>query len=108
MMKGGFGGMNMQAIMKQAQAMQAKMAEDKRKLEESVVTAKSGGDMVEVTMNGKYQLQSIKINPNAVDIDDIEMLEDLIMAAVNDANSQIKTLEESLMPQIPNNLGGMF
>ena len=84
------------------------MAEDKRKLEESVVTAKSGGDMVEVTMNGKYQLQSIKINPNAVDIDDIEMLEDLIMAAVNDANSQIKTLEESLMPQIPNNLGGMF
>ena len=55
MMKGGFGGMNMQALMKQAQAMQAKMAEDKRKLEESVVTAKSGGDMVEVTMNGKYE-----------------------------------------------------
>ncbi len=108
MMKGGFGGMNMQAIMKQAQAMQAKMAEDKRKLEESVVTATSGGGMVEVTMNGKYQLQSIKINPSAIDPDDVEMLEDLIVAAVNDANSQIKTLEESLMPQMPTNLGGMF
>lgn len=98
----------MQALMKQAQAMQAKMAEDKRKLEESVVTAKSGGDMVEVTMNGKYELQSIKINPNAVDVDDIEMLEDLIMAAINDANSQIKALEEKFMPQMPSNLGGMF
>ena len=108
MMKGGFGGMNMQALMKQAQAMQAKMEEDKKKLEESVVTAKSGGDMVEVTMNGKYELQSVKIKPEAVDPDDVEMLEDLIMAAVNDANSQIKALEDQYAPKMPTNLGGMF
>ncbi len=106
MMKGGFGGMNMQQLMKQAQAMQQKMAEDKQKLEESVVTAKSGGDMVEVTMNGKYELQAIKINPNAVDMDDLEMLEDLIIAAVNDANAQIKELEERIAPKLPNGMGG--
>ena len=105
MMKGGFGGMNMQQLMKQAQAMQQKMAEDRQKLEESVVTAKSGGDLVEVTMNGKYELQSIKINPNAVDMDDLEMLEELVMAAVNDANAQIKTLEEELAPKLPNGMG---
>lgn len=106
MMKGGFGGMNMQQLMKQAQAMQQKMAEDKQKLEESIVTAKSGGDMVEVTMNGKYELQAIKINPNAVDMDDLEMLEDLIIAAVNDANAQIKELEERIAPKLPNGMGG--
>lgn len=105
MMKGGFGGMNMQQLMKQAQAMQQKMAEDKQRLEESVVTAKSGGDLVEVTMNGKYELQSIKINPNAVDMDDLEMLEDLVIAAVNDANAQIKKLEEEIAPKLPNGVG---
>ena len=105
MMKGGFGGMNMQQLMKQAQAMQQKMAEDKQRLEESVVTAKSGGDLVEVTMNGKYELQSIKINPNAVDMDDLEMLEDLVIAAVNDANAQIKKLEEEIAPKLPNGMG---
>ena len=105
MMKGGFGGMNMQQLMKQAQAMQQKMAEDKQRLEESVVTAKSGGDLVEVTMNGKYELQSIKINPNAIDMDDLEMLEDLIMASINDANAQIKALEEELAPKLPNGMG---
>lgn len=105
MMKGGFGGMNMQQLMKQAQAMQQKMAQDKQKLEESVVTATSGGGMVEVTMNGKYEMQSIKINPNAVDLDDLEMLEDLIMAGVNDATAQIKKLEEEIAPKLPNGMG---
>jgi nucleoid-associated protein EbfC len=98
MMKGGFGGMNMQQLMKQAQAMQ-------QKLDESVVTAKSGGNLVEVTMNGKYELQSIRINPNAVDMDDLEMLEDLIMASINDATAQIKELEEQLAPKLPNGMG---
>ena len=105
MMKGGFGGMNMQQLMKQAQAMQQKMAEDRQKLDESVVTAKSGGNLVEVTMNGKYELQSIRINPNAVDMDDLEMLEDLIMASINDATAQIKELEEQLAPKLPNGMG---
>ena len=106
MMRGGFGGMNMQQLMKQAQAMQQKMAEDKQKLEESTVTATSGGGMVEVTMNGKYELQSIKIKPEAVDTDDLEMLEDLVVAAVNDANTQIKALEEQMAPKLPNGMGG--
>lgn len=103
---GGFGGMNMQALMKQAQAMQAKMAEDKAKLDATVVTAQSGGGMVEVQMNGKHELVSLKINPNAVDVDDIEMLEDLVIAGINDANQQIAKIEEELMPKVPNGLGG--
>ena len=85
--------------------MQAKMEEDKRKLEESVVEAKSGGDMVQVTMNGKRELLSLKINQAVVDPEDVEMLEDLVIAAVNDANAQIASLEEQLAPKIP---GGMF
>ena len=99
------GGMQMQQLMKQAQAMQEKMQKQKEELEASVFDATAGGGMVELKMNGKRELVALKIKPEVVDPDDVEMLEDLIMAAVNDANSQIEKQIESTMPGVP---GGMF
>ncbi len=99
------GGMQMQQLMKQAQAMQEKMQKQKEELEASVFSATSGGGMVELKMNGKRELVALKIKPEVVDASDIEMLEDLIIAAVNDANAQIDKQIASSMPNIP---GGFF
>ena len=84
---GGFGGGmgNMQQLMRQAQKMQQDMAKAKEELAQTEVTAVSGGGMVEVTMTCEKKLVSIKIKPEAVDPDDVEMLEDPIIAAVNEA-----------------------
>ncbi len=100
----GFGGANMQQLMRQAQKMQEQMQKDKEELENSVFNATSGGGMVEVKMNGKREVVALKINPEVVDPQDVEMLEDLIIAAINDANSQIDKKISSTMPQ----LGGLF
>ncbi len=94
----GGGGMNMQQMMKQAQKMQEQMAKAQEELEQTEVQGSAGGDMVTVTMNGKKVMQSISINPEAVDVDDIEMLEDLILAAYNDAYEQAEELEKEKMP----------
>ncbi len=102
---GGGGGMQVQQLMKQAQQMQEKMQKQKEELEASVFSATSGGGMVEVKMNGKRELVAVKIKPEVVDPDDIEMLEDLIAAAVNDANAQIDKKISENMPGIP---GGFF
>ena len=83
--KGGFGGGNMQAMMKQAQLMQQKLAAAQKELEEMEIEGESGGGMVKVVCNGKKVISSISIDPKAVDPDDVEMLEDLIVAAINDA-----------------------
>lgn len=88
--RGGFGdfggGMgNMQQIMRQAQKMQQDMAKAKEELAEQEVTAVSGGGMVEVTMTCDKKIKSVKIKPEAVDPDDVEMLEDLVVAALNEA-----------------------
>ena len=99
------GGMNMQQLMKQAQAMQEKMQKQKEELEASVFSATSGGGMVELKMNGKRELVALRIKPEVVDPEDIEMLEDLIKAAVNDANAQVDKAFEQAMPGLP---GGMF
>ena len=87
--RGGFGmgGMNMQAMMKQAQMMQQKLADAQKELEEMEIEGESGGGMVKVVCNGKKVISSISIDPKAVDPDDVEMLEDLIVAAINDAYS---------------------
>ena len=94
------GGMNMQSLMKQAQKMQAemqaKMEEAQEQLENSTFTGTSGGGMVETTCTGLKKITSIKIKPEIVDPDDIEMLEDLIVASVNDAIEQADKLEKSL------------
>ncbi len=83
---GGFGGGNqMQQLMKQAQKMQEQMAKAQEELEEAEIEGVSGGGAVKVVVNGKKVVSSVSIDPAAVDTDDIEMLEDLIMAALNTA-----------------------
>lgn len=88
---------NMNQMLKQAQKMQEDMASLQEDLEQREYTATSGGGMIEVTVDGKHLIKSIKINPDAVDPDDAEMLEDLITVAVNEAISNaIKTAEEEM------------
>ena len=92
---GGAGNMNQ--MLKQAQKMQADMAALQEDLEQREFTATSGGGMVEVTVDGKHLVKSVKINPEAIDPEDAEMLEDLITVAVNEAISNaIKTSEEEM------------
>lgn len=91
---GGFGGgMNMQAMMKQAQKLQQDILKAKEELAELEVTGSAGGGLVEVTMTCDMNVSAVKIKPEAVDPDDIEMLEDLVVAAFNDAQNKAK--EES-------------
>ena len=82
---GGFGGSNqMQNMIKQAQKLQEEMQKAQAELEEMMVEGTSGGGLVKVTMNAKKSIKNIEVNPDAVDTEDITMLEDLILAAVND------------------------
>ena len=88
---------NMNQMLKQAQKMQADMTALQEDLENREFSAVSGGGMVEVTVDGKHLIKAIKINPDAIDPDDAEMLEDLITVAVNEAISNaIKTSEEEM------------
>ncbi|MCL2797201.1 MAG: YbaB/EbfC family nucleoid-associated protein [Firmicutes bacterium] len=99
---GGFGGagggMNMQAMMRQAQKLQEQMQAAQEELENAEVEGSAGGGLVTVTLNGKKAMLGVKIKPEAVDPDDIEMLEDLILAAYNDAAEKADELEEETMP----------
>ena len=81
---------NLGQMMKQAQQMQTKMTELQEKLAETELTGASGGGMVHVTMNGKGELRGVKIDPALVDPNDVEVLEDLIVAAANDAKAKIE------------------
>ena len=88
---------NMNQMIKQAQKMQADMQTLQEDLENREYSAVSGGGMVEVTVDGKHLIKSIKINPDAVDPEDVEMLEDLVTVAVNEAiGNAIKTSEEEM------------
>ena len=98
--RGGFpGGMpgNMNNLMKQAQKMQRQMEEAQKQLEDAEVTAKAGGGAVEVTVSGKKEITKVKLSEEVVDPDDIEMLEDLIMAATNEALRQIDEQSQASM-----------
>ena len=102
---GGFGGgMNMQAMVKQAQKMQQDMAKLQAELEEREYTVSSGGGVVEIVISGKKELKSISIKPEVVDPEDIEMLQDLILAAVNEA---IRTVEETAASEMEKITGQM-
>ena len=82
---GGFGGGNqMQQLMKQAQKMQEEMQKAQEQVEETIVEGTAGGGLVKIIMNAKKVVSGIEINPDAVDLDDISMLEDLLIAALND------------------------
>lgn len=91
------GGGNMNNMIKQAQKMQEQMLKVQQEIEETVLEASSGGGMVTVKANGKKELLEIKIKPEAVDPDDVEMLEDLVMVAVNDAFSKADALSQERM-----------
>lgn len=109
--RGGFpGGMpgNMNNLMKQAQKMQKQMEEAQKELEEKEITATAGGGAVEVTISGKHEITKVKLAEEVVDPDDIEMLEDLIMAAVNEALRQIDEVSQKSMASITGGLGGGF
>ena len=108
--RGGFpGGMgmpgNMNNLMKQAQRMQRQMEENQQKLDESEFTAKAGGGAVEVTVTGKKMIKSIKLQEEIVDPEDIETLEDSIVAAVNEALKQVDEATSSSMSKLTGGLG---
>lgn len=108
--RGGFpGGMpgNMNNIMKQAQKMQKQMEETTKELEEKEITAAAGGGAVEVTVSGKKEIVKVKLAEEVVDPEDIEMLEDLIMAAANEALRQMEEYSSQSMSKITGGLGGM-
>ena len=109
--RGGFpGGMglpgNMNNLMKQAQKMQKQMEESQKELEEKEFTASAGGGAVEVKVNGRREILQVKLAEEAVDSDDVEMLEDLIMVAVNDALRQVDESTAAAMSRFTGGLGG--
>ena len=98
---------NMNNLMKQAQRMQRQMEEAQKELEEKEVTATAGGGAVEVTVSGKHEVTKIKLSEEVVDPDDIEMLEDLIMAATNEAFRKLDEESQSSMAKITGGMGGL-
>lgn len=96
---------NMNNLMKQAQKMQRQMEEATKELEEKEVTAAAGGGAVEVTVSGKKVITKVKLAEEVVDPEDIEMLEDLIMAATNEALRQMDEISQASMAKITGGLG---
>jgi len=93
-----FGGGNMQQMMKQAQEMQKQMDKIKEDLSETAIEATAGGGMVTVEMTCAYELINMKINPQVIDQDDPEMLEDLVIAAINEALAQVTAIRAEKLP----------
>jgi DNA-binding YbaB/EbfC family protein len=114
MAKGGFrgmpGGMNQAAMMKQVQKMQQDMIRMQEEMEAKTYSATTGGGMVKATVNGKHELVSLEINPEAVDPDDVEMLQDMVIGAVNEAMREADTDSANNMSRLTGglNLGGLF
>ena len=110
--RGGYpGGMmpgNMNNLMKQAQRMQRQMEEGQKELETKEFTATAGGGAVEVKVSGKKEVVSVTLKEEVVDPEDIEMLQDLIVAATNEALRQAEEASESLMGKMAGGLGGGF
>ncbi|MDD3339267.1 MAG: YbaB/EbfC family nucleoid-associated protein [Lachnospiraceae bacterium] len=110
--RGGFpgGGMmpgNMNNLMKQAQKMQKQMEENQKNLEDKEFTATAGGGAVEVTVSGKKEITKVKLTEEVVDPDDIEMLEDLIMAATNEALRKMEEENAAVMAKLTGGMGGL-
>ncbi len=95
-------------IMKQAQKLQKQMLEIQKEIGEKTVEGSSGGGMVKVTANGRQEILEVKIDPEVVDPEDIELLEDLVLAAVNNAMEKAKDMmEEEMGKLLPGNLGNI-
>ena len=114
MAKGGFrgmpGGMNQAAMMKQAQKMQQEMLRMQEEMENKTYTATAGGGVVSASVNGKHEIVDLKIDPDAVDPDDVEMLQDMVIAAVNEAMRTADAEAANNMSRLTGglNLGGLF
>ena len=114
MAKGGFrgmpGGMNQAAMLKQAQKMQQELLKMQEEQENKTYSAASGGGMVSASVNGKHELVGLEIKPDAVDPDDVEMLQDMVIAAVNEAMRAADADAASNMSRLTGglNLGGLF
>ncbi len=103
----GFGGQpNMQQLMKQAQKMQQQMADAQAELAEAELTGSAGGGLVTATVSGTGELRAVAIDPKAIDPDDVETLQDLIVAAVRDANRAVGELAAEKMGPVTGALGG--
>ena len=114
MARGGFrgmpGGMNQAAMMRQAQKMQQDLLRMQEEMENKTYTAAAGGGMVSATVNGKHEVLGLEINPEAVDPDDVEMLQDMVIAAVNEAMRAADADSANNMSRLTGglNLGGLF
>ncbi len=97
--------MKLNQIMKQAQALQEKF---KKQLEDMVVEASAGGGMVSVTMNGNKNVMGVKIDPEVVDKEDVEMLQDLVTAAVNEASRKVDDAAQRELGSMAGNIPGLF
>ena len=104
---GGYGGMNQSAMLKQAQKMQQDLMQMQQDLENQTYTATSGGGVVSATVTGKREVTEITIDPEAVDPDDVEMLQDMIVAAVNEALRKAEEASQQSMSRITGSLGGL-
>jgi len=103
----GGGQPNLQQLLKQAQKMQEQLASAQEELAETEVTGTAGGGMVTATVSGSAELQSIQIDPKAVDPDDIDTLQDLVVAAVRNATEEARKIQQEKMGPIAGGLGGM-
>ena len=99
---------NMNNLMKQAQKMQKQMEESQKALQEKEYTASAGGGAVEITVSGKKEIVKVKLAEEAVDPDDVEMLEDMIMAAANEAIRKMEEDTAAVMSKLTGGLGGGF
>lgn len=105
---GGSGGLDLGALMEQASQMQSQMAAAQEAAEATTVEGVAGGGVVRVSVNGGFEFQSVTIDPKAVDPDDVEMLQDLVLAALNDAVNQIAEVQQSSMDLGGLDLGGLL
>lgn len=106
----GMGGGNMNQLLRQAQKMQADMEKTQADIEAKEFDVTSGGSAVTVTMNGKKKVKAIKINPEVIDKDDVEMLQDLILTALNEGYERAEALVEAEMRRynVPGGLNGLL
>lgn len=109
-MPGGMGGMNQSAMLRQAQKMQQEMLRMQEEQENKTFTAAAGGGMVSATVSGKHEVVELNIKPEAVDPEDVEMLQDMIIAAVNEAMRTADAEAANNMSRLTGgmNLGGLF
>ena len=98
---------NLQQLMKQAQKMQQQMVDAQAELAETELTGTAGGGLVTVTVSGTGEVTSVKIAPSAVDPDDVETLEDLVLAAIHNASEAVREMTEQKMGPLTSGLGGL-